>query len=145
MGLRGPPRQHLSGYYRPSRHDRQGLPVQALDAVGKPPAGLDAASRRLWRETEASAFWLRQVDRPLLLVYVEAVARWRRMVEAAKSAPVDDIDKAQQRIRRAALDVRETARALALPPAARQRLTAEAEPDEGNPFMKFSVIRGGRG
>jgi phage terminase small subunit len=154
VGQRGPVSNapeiaRLRGTFRPHRHNARATPLQALGELGPPSARLDIAGKRLWRETAEGAPWLRAVDRPLLDIFCESVLRWRAALTTLRNAEAssvdmvsEDVDALRERLRAAARDTRENARLLALPPAARARLTSEP-PNEEQRFG-FVLIKGGR-
>jgi hypothetical protein len=112
--------------------------------VGLPPRTLAPEERRLWRQLVDDADWLTRLDRPRLFAYVTGVLHHQRMVAALGCADDAALDLQQLRVRRAFLNMLEAARALALPPAARLRLTSESPNDlDAAGFGPFQVIKGG--
>ncbi len=151
MGARGPvpysvDRIRLVGNFRPSVHGRRAPSLRtAAEPAGAPPSNLGPEEQLLWRQLVDNANWLTQVDRPLLVAYVTGVVHHQKMVAQLSCADEDALDVQQLRVRRAFLNMLEAARALALPPAARLRLTNEL-PDEldAGEFGSFTVVKGGR-
>jgi phage terminase small subunit len=144
----------LKGAFSPSRHDRP-LPPTAPGTIGKPPAGMSAAGRKLWQEVARAAPWLAEVDQRLLVVYVEANLRFseaeREMRKArARGEGPGELELIERQIRRAATDIRETSRTLALAPTVRARLMMaaaaadEAGTDPWAPFRELRVVQGGK-
>jgi phage terminase small subunit len=84
----------IEGTYQPVRHAGRG---DRLDAPGelsgkRPPAWMNEAQRKLWREllTDAPRGVLRRIDHALLANYVELLDRYVRLVEAQRQ-----LDRAQ--------------------------------------------------
>lgn len=148
--------QHrLKATFRPVRHAGP-VPPTAPGTLGKPPAELNASGRKLWYEIAAAAPWLAAIDRQLTGVYVEAILRWRIAVAELQAArEVGEgpgvLDPIERQVRRAATDIRETSRTLALAPTVRARLLTAATDEAGKSadpwasFKELRVVRGGKG
>ena len=129
----------LRGYFRESRHGNR--PEPPPGKVGAPSTLLDEVAQRIWSETVDASPWLRQADEPLLSLYCESIARWRQAVvqltEAQGLQPEayepKELASFRLQVRVAAKDVRENARALAIPPNVRARLQTE-QPTEAQRF-----------
>lgn len=158
MGHRGPPPSDpkvlkLRGTYRPHRHADLQPPIHA-------PGELAALSPPEWFGPELQAIWMRlleamprrllgAIDRDLLAVLVEATDRHARSSTAlreAEAAPpteasAEAIAHLTKRVRQAGADVRQTAQALGITPAARQRISvAPAPPESTDPFRRFVAV-----
>ena len=136
----------LRGYYRQKYHGNR--PEPPPGTVGAPLALLDEVAKRIWHDTITAAPWLRQADEPLLALYCESIARWRQALvpyTEMQNLPPEayepkELDSVRLQLRVAAKDVRENARALAIPPNVRMRLQAE-QPTEAQRFG-FVLLKG---
>ena len=101
-----------SGTWRQDRHG--GRTLSPTTPLGPPPASLEPAERRVWREVAGSATWLRHPDRGLLELYCKLLHQQRA-------------DFAEMPAARLVLLVNLGAR-LGLAPIDRTRLTPTPEP-----------------
>jgi P27 family predicted phage terminase small subunit len=78
----------IEGTYQPVRHASRGDQLEAPGELSgkRPPAWMNEAQRKLWREllTDAPLGVLRRIDAALLGNYVELLDRYRRLVEAQR-------------------------------------------------------------
>ena len=154
---------HLEGTFHTGKHgrDRAFEPIAEGD-LRRPPAGLTIAQLVIWRYAikHAPKGVLKQIDRDLLLIWVEARARWEAARDAQArldqdaalpllirtpmglvASPYNDIlEKTARTMIRVAQD-------LGFSPAARPRLKiveAMAEEPADNPWASLRLVPGGR-
>jgi P27 family predicted phage terminase small subunit len=157
LGKRGPPPTDpkilkLRGTFRPHLHAHLAPPVRA-------PGQLDALPVPDWFNSELSTIWQRllaalprrllgEIDRDLLACLVEAIDRHARASKAlreAEAAPITDaiaevIANLTKRVRQAGSDMRNTAQALGITPAARARISLPSSDPSDDPFRRFVQV-----
>jgi P27 family predicted phage terminase small subunit len=156
----------IEGTFQPVRNAGRGDRLEAPGELSgkRPPAWMDAAQRKLWREilTDAPAGVLRRIDAGLLANYVELANRYRQLVEAQRQ-----LDRAQpmpflvkspagaalspylRAINHCVLLMTRLAAEMGFTPAARAGLplpgAAESEADDGWASLgRLRVIPGGK-
>jgi P27 family predicted phage terminase small subunit len=157
MGKRGPSHTdptllRLRGTWRGDRHAHLVPPVRApgeLDTL-PPPAWFSADMCRIWRNLldAMPRRLLGRIDYSLLVVLVEAIDRHDRAAAALRemeAAPPTEATAAIvtgliKRTRQAGSDMRATAQALGITPAARARTSLPSRPEPTDPFRKFVVV-----
>jgi phage terminase small subunit len=112
----------ISGTYRKDRHGSRSQEPTA--PLGGPPKHLSAEERKVWRETAASAPWLRHPDRPQLEIFCRLLVESRVAFGKMSATRIGLLSRQASK--------------LGLGPTDRSRITPQPGPPERNPFDEFS-------